>query len=243
MSSNLTTFGNNNHHHIATSGNSILEYKSGVQYDPYYSSNSNRFPAYSPFSSAAVGKSRTRLEYIQFKLADLINPNRNSTFIDNLYAQFESNTNRINLIYYLPVEPAVSTSAGSSAFKQPQAHDSIQLTNELIYNAATAAGNKVTTTQSTLNTHQHQLATSASSSSSHQASRSSRPSTDAQAHMANRILNEFYLTAIKQHSRTSKLVYIKLFYNFILFYNITNPGPISVVPIRENIRKENGLKL
>lgn len=46
--------------------------------------------------------SHSTLEYMQLKLSDLINPSRNKTFIDNLYAQFEPNSNKINLVYIPP---------------------------------------------------------------------------------------------------------------------------------------------
>ena len=42
-------------------------------------------------------------EYLQFKLADLIDAN-SSFVIDNLYAQFQSNSKQINLFYLPPME-------------------------------------------------------------------------------------------------------------------------------------------
>lgn len=47
---------------------------------------------------------------LKIKLTDLIDPNRNQTFIDNLYAQFQSDTNRINLLYLPDMQKAPSNS-------------------------------------------------------------------------------------------------------------------------------------
>jgi hypothetical protein len=46
--------------------------------------------------------------YMEFKLSELINPDRNRTFADNLYAQFQSNSNKINL-FYLPKQQPGAT--------------------------------------------------------------------------------------------------------------------------------------
>jgi hypothetical protein len=43
-----------------------------------------------------------RYEYLHLKLNDLINPDRNKTFIDNLYAQIQPDSRQINLIYAAP---------------------------------------------------------------------------------------------------------------------------------------------
>ena len=51
--------------------------------------------------------SNSKSDYMQFKLSDLINPMRNQTFIKNLYAQFEPNSNKINLLYLTSMEQSM----------------------------------------------------------------------------------------------------------------------------------------
>ncbi len=43
-------------------------------------------------------------DYIKLKLSDLVDPDRNKTFIDHLYAQFQANSNQISLVYVPPGE-------------------------------------------------------------------------------------------------------------------------------------------
>jgi hypothetical protein len=65
-----------------------------------------------------------RYEYLHLKLNDLINPERNKTFIDNLYAQFHPDSKQINLIY-----------AASSLQKMNQMPDNtVLLSNRLLDN-------------------------------------------------------------------------------------------------------------
>jgi len=65
-----------------------------------------------------------RYEYLHLKLNDLINPERNKTFIDNLYAQFQPDSKQINLIY-----------AASALQKMNQMPDnSVLLSNRLLDN-------------------------------------------------------------------------------------------------------------
>lgn len=55
--------------------------------------------------------------YLEFKLSEIINPNRNKTFSDNLYAQLQENTNRINL-FYLPDGSSNTRPSGSFPLNQ-----------------------------------------------------------------------------------------------------------------------------
>lgn len=74
-------------------------------------------------------------EVIQVRLRDLIDPDRNRTFIDNLYAQFESNSNKINLIY---VHPTLNTTAAASNSTRPLNNEALadtKLLNDFYMNA------------------------------------------------------------------------------------------------------------
>jgi hypothetical protein len=82
-------------------------YNYGYNYNYNYNPTHNNYANYAgqnemPSSSRYRPSPYSKFEYIQFKLSDLINPNRNKTFIDNLYAQFQSNTNQISLFYMPP---------------------------------------------------------------------------------------------------------------------------------------------
>ena len=101
----------------------------------------------------------TKYENLRLKLNDLINPDRNGTFIDSLYAQFQSNSNQINLIYVPPNE------------KPPD--NSVLLNNDLFGNEK--IGNYSST---------NQIITNSSIVDS------------------NKLLNEFYLNAIKQKTNS-----------------------------------------
>lgn len=75
-----------------------VNYQHNYNYNSYYYQyQSHRHRNHNPAHSST-------LEYIQFKLSDLINPNRNKTFIDHLYAQFQADSNKINLVYLPPSE-------------------------------------------------------------------------------------------------------------------------------------------
>jgi hypothetical protein len=45
--------------------------------------------------------------YIKFRLQDLINPDRNKTFIDNLYARFSSNNQNEIELFYIPMNKMI----------------------------------------------------------------------------------------------------------------------------------------
>jgi hypothetical protein len=132
------------------------DYKSNL--NSYHNYNSYSYQ-YHPNNYNSRYKQPSRYDYIKMKLSDLINPDRNKTFIDNLYAQFQSNSNQINLLYVPPNE------------KPPD--NTILLTNSLL-------NNDYSTNQLT-NTNNH---------------------VD-----SNKILNEFYLNAIKYKSNSNIFFY------------------------------------
>ena len=71
-------------------------------------------------------------EFIQVKLRDLVDPDRNRTFIDNLYAQFESNSNKISLFY---VHPGLHVPPNGSRLLSNEAIGDTKLLNDFYMNA------------------------------------------------------------------------------------------------------------
>lgn len=69
---------------------------------------------------------------VKVKLRDLVDPDRNRTFIDNLYAQFESNSNKISLIY---VNPSLHAAPNGSRLLTNQALTDTKLLNDFYMNA------------------------------------------------------------------------------------------------------------
>ena len=67
--------------------------------------------------------------YLEFKLSDLINPNRNKTFIENLYAQFQSYSNKINLFYLPPTAQQQGRLLGNSVLLNDQFIDNYRMGN------------------------------------------------------------------------------------------------------------------
>ena len=106
----------------------------------------------------------TQFEYLRVKFSDLINPTRNKTFIDHLYAQFQPNSKQINLIY----------APGASS---PQ--NSILLNDNLMQ---------------ALETPSNSAASSSSSASS-----------SASASDVNKLIDGFYVNALKQTKTPGKM--------------------------------------
>ena len=74
---------------------------------------------------AGSGGVKKQEDVLRLRLADLINPNRNQTFIDNLYAQFQPDSSRINLVY---------VAAGEMQKAQPP-ENSVLLNSQLLNGA------------------------------------------------------------------------------------------------------------
>jgi hypothetical protein len=142
------------------------EYKSNL--NSYHNYNSYSYQ-YHPNNYNSRYKQPSRYDYLKMKLSDLINPDRNKTFIDNLYAQFQSNSNQINLLYVPPNE------------KPPD--NTILLTNSLLNNDYST--NQMTNTNSRVD--------------------------------SNKILNEFYLNAIKQKSNSNNNNRFFYYFFFIVY--------------------------
>ena len=104
---------------------------------PRYGSYGNPYGYYNYYYQGGSGRYRPsepsrHNDYIQVRLRDLIDPDRNRTFIDNLYAQFESNSNKINLIY---VHPTLHAAPNSSRPLNNHALADTKLINEFYMNA------------------------------------------------------------------------------------------------------------
>jgi hypothetical protein len=78
------------------------DYKSNL--NSYHNYNSYSYQYHPNSYNSRYKQQQTRYDYLKMKLSDLINPDRNKTFIDNLYAQFQLNSNQISLLYVPPNE-------------------------------------------------------------------------------------------------------------------------------------------
>ena len=74
------------------------------RYQAVYPEHTHHHPVASS-SSASTSKSSN---FLQIKLKDLIDLNREKVFVDNLYAQFYSDSNLVNLVYVSPMEKAAT---------------------------------------------------------------------------------------------------------------------------------------
>ncbi|CAF0958371.1 unnamed protein product [Brachionus calyciflorus] len=94
--------------------------KKSIDNYQYYPYNHYHYSNHNPYSYHHVPyhpkHHSSSNEYINFKLSDLIRPNK--SFIDNLYAQINSNSNKINLLY-IPMVKNNSTVSDQVLYSNP----------------------------------------------------------------------------------------------------------------------------
>ena len=81
--------------------NNYINNRNFIQ-EPYINNYNNYIYSYQRSQIYNTRYNKQPAQYLQLKLSDLVDPDRDKTFIDNLYAQFVPNTNLINLVYVPP---------------------------------------------------------------------------------------------------------------------------------------------